>query len=231
MDERVHDRVPFCVRVQFRNASSLLIAYSVNLSRGGVFLETEEPVEVGSEVTLQLEVARAGPVLLSGRVSWRRERPDRDGPVGIGVEFEDMVDTLGELIDSLVTQFAGITVLVLCQDAKARATLARQLRSIMATAEVVGATDARVAESLLDEEIDLAVLDADSDPDSALQVLSVAQSLFSPVPAIVLAGSDDMRQRARASGAYEVVSNPPPLGELQTAVMRALGKPSSVKTR
>ncbi len=231
MDERVHDRVPFCVRVQFRNASSLLVAYSVNLSRGGVFLETDAPVEVGSEVTLQLAVARAGPVLLSGRVTWRRERPDRDGPVGIGVEFEDMVDTLGELIDSLVTQFSGITVLVLCQDAKARGTLSRQLRSIMATAEVVGATDARVAKSLLDEEIDLAVLDADSDPDSALAVLTAAQSLFSPVPAIVLAASDEMRQRARAGGADEVLSNPPPLGELQTAVMRALGRPSSVKTR
>ena len=231
MDERVHDRVPFCVRVQFRNASSLLVAYSVNLSRGGVFLETDALVEVGSEITLQLEVARAGPVLLNGRVSWRRERPDRDGPVGLGVEFEDMVDTLGELIDSLVTQFSGITVLVLCQEAKGRGALARQLRSIMATAEVVGATDARVARSLLDEEIDLAVLDADADPDSAFEVLGAAHSLFSPVPAIVLAGSEELRARARAGGADEIVANPPPLGELQTAVMRALGKPSSVKTR
>jgi uncharacterized protein (TIGR02266 family) len=231
MDERVHDRVPFCVRVQFRNASSLLIAYSVNLSRGGVFLETDEPVAVGSEVTLQLEVPRAGPVLLSGRVTWRRERVDRDGPIGIGVEFDDMVDTLGELIDSLVTQFSGITVLLLCPDVKARATLARQLRSIMSTAEVVGATDARVAESLLDEDIDLAVLDADVDAAAALHVLERAQSLFSPVPSIVLAQSGELRQRARESGADEVVPNPPPLGELQTAVMRALGKPSSVKTR
>jgi type IV pilus assembly protein PilZ len=231
MDERVHDRVPFCVRVQFRNASSLLVAYSVNLSRGGVFLETEEPVAIGSDVTLQLEVPRAGPVLLSGRVSWRRGRPDKDGPVGIGVEFEDMVDTLGELIDSLVTQFSGITVLLLCTDGKDRGALARQLRSIMATAEVVGAADARVAESLLDEEIDLAVLDADFDPESTLRVLAHAQSLFSPVPSVVLAASDEVRQRARTVGADEVVGKPPAFGELQTAVMRALCRPSSVKTR
>ncbi len=231
MEERVHDRVPFSVRVQFRNASSLLVAYSVNLSRGGVFLETEEPVAVGSEVTLQLEVPRAGPVLVSGRVTWRRAQPDKEGPVGIGVEFEDMVDTLGELIDSLVAQFSGITVLLMCPDVKDRTALARQLRSIMATAEVVGAHDARVAESLLDDEIDLAVLAADSDPDSALNVLARAQALFSPVPTIVLAGSDEVRQRARSGGADEVVSSPPPFGELQTAVMRALGRPSAVKTR
>jgi CheY-like chemotaxis protein len=69
------------------------------------------------------------------------------------------------------------------------------------------------------------------DAAAALHVLERAQSLFSPVPSIVLAQSGELRQRARESGADEVVPNPPPLGELQTAVMRALGKPSSVKTR
>ncbi|HTE49353.1 MAG TPA: TIGR02266 family protein [Kofleriaceae bacterium] len=231
MEERVHDRVPFCVRVQFRNASSLLVAYSVNLSRGGVFLETEEPVEIGSEVTLQLEVPRAGPALLAGRVTWRRAQADKEGPAGIGVEFDAMVDALGELIDSLVTQFAGITVLLLCHDPKERGNIARQLRSIMATAEVVGASDARVAESLLDEDIDLAVIDADADPDGTLQLLGRVQSMFSPVPMVVLAATDELRQRARSGGADEVVSKPPPFGELQTAVMRALGRPTSVKTR
>jgi DNA-binding response OmpR family regulator len=142
-----------------------------------------------------------------------------------------MVDTLGELIDSLVTQFSGITVLVLCHDLKDRGSLSRQLRSIMATAEVVGAADARVAESLLDDEIDLAILDADADPDSALRVLARAQQLFSPVPSIVMATSDEVRQRARTFGADEVVAKPPAFGELQTAVMRALGRPTSVKTR
>ncbi len=231
MAERVHDRVPFCVRVQFRNASSLLIAYSVNLSRGGVFLETEEPVDVGSEVTLQLEVPRAGPVLLAGRVTWRRGQADKDGPVGIGVEFEDMVDTLGELIDSLVAQFGGITVLLLSPDARERGALTRQLRSIMATAEVVGATDARVAESLLDEEIDLALFDADGDPEATLRLLEGVQAMFNPVPVVLMTSNDEVRQRARVGGADEVIGKPTPFGELQAAVMRALGRPTSVKTR
>jgi type IV pilus assembly protein PilZ len=231
MAERAHDRVPFCVRVQFRNASSLLIAYSVNLSRGGVFLETEEAVEIGSEVTLQLEVPRAGPVLLAGRVSWRRSHADKDGPLGIGVEFDDMVDTLGELIDNLVAQFSGITVLLLCPDAKERGALIRQMRSIIATAEVVGATDARVAESLLDEDIDLAVLDADADPEAALRLLAGVQAMFSPVPVVVMAAGEELRQRARVGGADEVIGKPPAFGELQSAVMRALGRPTSVRTR
>lgn len=230
MTERAHDRIPFCVRVQFRNASSFLVAYTVNLSRGGVFLETDEPVPIGSAVTLQIEVPQAGPVVLSGRVSWRRDRPDVDGPAGIGLEFDDMVDSLGTLIDRLVTQFAGITVLLVCQRLKERTTLTRQLRSIMATAEVVGASDPRVAGELLDDEIDLVVVDADSCGEAAMNVLSTAQSLFSPVPSIVLTSSAEWRERARQSGADELVSNPPSFSELQSAVMRALGRPSSVRT-
>ena len=39
MTERAHDRIPFCVRVQFRNASSFLVAYTVNLWRGGAIVD------------------------------------------------------------------------------------------------------------------------------------------------------------------------------------------------
>jgi hypothetical protein len=51
------------------------------------------------------------------------------------------------------------------------------------------------------------------------------------VPSIVMATSEAVRQRARTFGADEVVTKPPGFGELQTAVMRALGRPTSVKTR
>ena len=73
------------MRVQFRNASSFLVAYTVNLSRGGVFLETEETLAVGSPIAVQLEVPDVGPCTLNGRVSWRREQRDVDGRVGIGI--------------------------------------------------------------------------------------------------------------------------------------------------
>jgi uncharacterized protein (TIGR02266 family) len=231
MGERVHDRVPICMRVQFRNASSFLVAYTVNLSRGGVFLETEEVLPVGAEIALQLEVPQAGPVTLNGHVTWRRDHPDVDGPRGIGVEFDHIVDPLGDLIDRLVAQFGGITVLLVCKSSRDRVTISRQLRSIIATAEVVGASDAKVAESLLDDEIDLILIDGDTDQPSVLHLLEAAQSLFNPVPSIVMSSEEDLRSKARHSGASEVIANPPPFGELHTAVMRALGRPSAVATK
>lgn len=219
------------MRVQFRNASSFLVAYTVNLSRGGVFLETEELLVVGSEIALQLEVPQAGPVTLNGRITWRREQPDIDGPKGIGIEFDHMIDPLGELIDHLVAQFGGITVLLVCKNSRDRVTISRQLRSIIATAEVVGASDSKMAESLLDDEIDLILLDGDTDSAAMLQVLQAAHSLFNPVPTIVMSADEEVRSKARVSGASEVIANPPPFGELHAAVMRALGRPSAVRTR
>ena len=52
--------MPYTVQVEFRTASSFLVAYSVNLSRGGLFLETEADVPTGAAMTLDFTVPNAG---------------------------------------------------------------------------------------------------------------------------------------------------------------------------
>jgi CheY-like chemotaxis protein len=99
----------------------------------------------------------------------------------------------------------------------------------MSTADVVSAGDARVAETLLTDDIDLAVIDVDAEPDGALAALRAAKQVSPPVPTVALASSKKLRERARASGADEVASNPPPFGELQVMMVRALGRPLAVR--
>jgi CheY-like chemotaxis protein len=193
-----------------------------------VFLETEDAVEVGSAIKLEFEVPQAGPAALTGRVTWRREQAGVDGPAGIGVEFDDMIDSLGGLIDQLVADFSGITVMLVCQDSKDRTTLTRQLKSIISTAEVVGAADARVAGQLLDDEIDLVLIEEEGSGENALAVVAAAQALANPVPCIFLSSNARLRDRAREGGAADVLPSPPSFGELQNAVMRVLGRPTSV---
>ena len=48
MTDRDPATAPFAMAVEFRSASSFLIAYSVNLSRGGLFLETGHELPVGA---------------------------------------------------------------------------------------------------------------------------------------------------------------------------------------
>jgi uncharacterized protein (TIGR02266 family) len=229
MSEREHQRIPYGVEVEFRTASSFLVAYSVNLSRGGIFLETEADIPSGAEMTLRLAVPSIGTVTLTGMVAWRRGRESLDGPPGVGLEFVELAPELGAVIDRLIAGYEGISVLLLSPDRVDRTSLTRVIRSILGTADVVSAGDARVAETLLTGDIDLAVIDVDADPEGALGALRQAKAVAPPVPAIALASTKKLREHARAAGADEVASNPPSFGELQVLLVRALGRPLSVR--
>ncbi len=229
MSERTHQRIPYGVEVEFRTASSFLVAYSVNLSRGGLFLETEADMPVGSEVAIRIGVPGTGAVELTGVIAWRRGRESGDGPPGIGLEFVELAPDLGSVIDRLIAGYEGISVLLLSPDRVDRTSLTRVIRSILGTADVVSAGDARVAETLLTGDIDLAVIDVDADPEGALGALRQAKSVSPPIPTIALASTKKLREHARAAGADEVAANPPSFGEMQVLLVRALGRPLSVR--
>ena len=228
MSDRVHERVPYAVEVNFRTASSFLVAYSLNLSRGGLFIETEQPVAIDTPVSLQLTIPTAGAVTVNGTVSWRREHRDENGPAGIGVAFSDLGEALATIIDELVAQYAGLTVLLLCPDLQQRSTLSRTIRSIFSTAEVVSADDYGLAGDLLDDNIDLVIIDGDSNPVAARETIGLAHRRPSPIPIVTFTADRDRYDELRSSGSDEVTDNPPPFADLQRCVVRAMGRPASV---
>lgn len=68
--------------------------YSFNVSIGGLFLETRNPLPPGEKLELKFELIEgAPPVLCQGRVAWINcpENPCRENhPPGMGVEFLDL---------------------------------------------------------------------------------------------------------------------------------------------
>lgn len=229
MSEREHDRMPYSVQVEFRTASSFLVAYSVNLSRGGLFLETEADIPTGVGIEVAMQVPGAEPILLIGVVAWRRGLDSPDGPPGIGIEFHEVGPQLGGVIDQLVGRFHGVQILVLSGDRQDRTTLARSIKSIISTAEIMQAADASVAAALLSSEIDLAVIDVDFDAEGGLKTLQAAKILEPPVPTVAITSNAKLREHARLAGADELASNPPPFAELQVVLVRALSKPLGVR--
>ncbi len=229
MSDRNYSRVPCAVAVEFRSASSFLIAYSVNLSRGGLFLETATDLPIGTRLELAFSVPGAGQVPLHGTVAWRRGPESPEGPPGIGVEFTDITTQVGQVIDLLVAEYCGLSVVIVAQDGKDRASLSRLVKSIVSSAEILIAADATVAETLLTDEVDLAVIEIDADPEGGLAAVRLARSQSPPVPAIALASTKRLRDHARAAGADELTGNPPAFEELQVAVVRALSRPLSVR--
>ncbi len=219
----------YAVAVQFRSASSFLIAYSVNLSRGGLFVETHHDVPVGTPLELSLEIPGSGTVALSGQVAWRRGPESPDGPTGLGVEFADISAPLSAVIDRLVSDYQGLQVLIFALDGKDRNSLTRMVKTIVSSAEIVVAADIRVAETLLTDDVDLVVIDVDGDPEGGLAAIRIAKALGAPVPAIALASTKRLRDHARAAGADELTGNPPAFEELQVAVVRGLSRPIAVR--
>ncbi|MDX2093277.1 MAG: PilZ domain-containing protein [Kofleriaceae bacterium] len=229
MTEREHDRMPYSVRVEFRTASSFLVAYSVNLSRGGLFLETDQDLPTGAPIEVVLHVPGAIPIRLIGLVAWHRADSSTDGPRGVGIELQDPNLQLGLVIDGLVGTFHGVQVLVLSGDRQDRTTLARSIKSIISTAEIMQAADASVASALLTTEVDLAVVDLDFDVDGGFATLRGAKALDPAVPVVAISANQSLRERARAEGADETATNPPSFAELQVVLVRALSKPVSVR--
>src|SRR5262249_37753275 len=198
VDDRVYERVPLAIEVEYRTAGAFLVSYSSNLSKGGVFLDTPSPAPEGTELTLRFTIPPSEVIEVRGRVKWVRPDATEGQPAGMGVEFEHLDARHGDVIDGIVSRFRGLRVVVLAKSAHARQFLGRAVRSILAAADVVEVTDADAAEHVFADDPDLAVIDLDdSAADGLLTVRLAKNAPRHPVPVIVTSRDDDAHVRAR----------------------------------
>jgi uncharacterized protein (TIGR02266 family) len=227
LPDRVHDRVPVSIEVEYRTAGAFLVAYTSNLSKGGLFIETDHPAPIGTDLVLRFTIPGAGPIEVRGSVAWVRPEAMEGKNPGMGVEFEQLDARHGQVVDEIVGSFKGLQILVASSGFQARAQLARSVRSILSTAEVVEASNSDAAEAALAREPDLAIVDVDDhDAAEGLYILRRAKTAVArALPVIALARDDDVRSRARELGADEVLVAPLVLPDLQASILRALGRP------
>ena len=224
---RKFGRVPCGVKVGFRSPSAFLISYATNLSRGGMFLETEQPLAVNTELLLSLDVPSHGTVELSARVAWIRSINESGGPEGMGLEFSQVAPEVGQVIDRLVAAFEGIQVALLSRDGRSSVAVARAIRAAIASAEIVEISEVSLLEAVSDD-CELVVIDADSELDGGDKALAVVRNMEPPLPAILLSAVADRRARAARAGAIGL-SAPPVAGELGKAALSALGRPTIIE--
>lgn len=86
-DKRAHPRVPFVLKVDYPDSAALADA-TENLSHGGLFVQTDLPMEVGALVPLSLSFpGLLDPVEIVGKVAW--VRPSHGGrAAGLGISVE-----------------------------------------------------------------------------------------------------------------------------------------------
>ena len=238
MTAREHERIPCVVRVEFRTPSSFLVAYSVNLSRGGMFLETDHEVAVGEQIALHFAVPGVGVIDTQGTVMWRRDsdeptsRPGARGArdsravPGVGIRFDNIEGAVGAVIDRLVGEYRGTRVLLVFGHNAAAAAISRMVHDVVATAEIVSAFDIPTAREQLETALDLVIVAADEP--FALEILDAARRQPRPIPVVALSATGRSGEQARELGADEVVSNPPAFDAFRRAMLQALGRPLSV---
>jgi type IV pilus assembly protein PilZ len=227
LEDRQHPRLPLKLEVEYRTTASFLVAYSMNLSRGGLFLETETPPPAGSRLTLRLVLPGYMPII-EGEVAWVSE--DGSGPKGVGIRFlEPFEEQLGILIDALVVGFKGLRVQLFAASRASRSQLTRTLRLFLSSAVVIEAGTHRQASKSFVADGDLCIIDLDGAGPDGLAVLKMAKARpGSPVPVVVLAADDEQKRQAQELGADRVIDTPLAFAEFQDAVIGVLGKPSRI---
>lgn len=123
-EKRTFPRMPIELKVEYKKLNTFFADYTKNICKGGTFIRTQKPLEVGTRFLFKLHVPRLDePLTLTGEVKWvvRKGEPPPPGvpadhEPGMGIQFiyDDeqikrsvhavverlMIDSLGPLLYS-----------------------------------------------------------------------------------------------------------------------------------
>ena len=108
-DRREHERFPTELSVDVRSGEHFLFAYITNISEMGIFIRTDDPRAIGTELRMRFSGPESeSPIEVDGTVTWVNPvRLGGDNPnPGMGVRFEKLTPELREQLVELVRAIA-----------------------------------------------------------------------------------------------------------------------------
>src|SRR5262245_45433939 len=136
-------RTPVTLKIKFKSANidQFIERYSVDVSRGGIFIRTKEPLPVGTQLKFEFQLQDAQPLISGeGTVVWIREHdPTRTGVApGMGVRFDRLALQSQQVLDRILAEKQRL-------DAKLDAHFDAPTRSVVSpySAQASGAIDQR----------------------------------------------------------------------------------------
>ena len=101
--KRLHPRAPVRVEVFYSYGSDFVSDYMLNVSRGGLFIETFAPLDVGTKIHLRFSLPAFADIFnIKGTVVWKRPAGHEASPPGMGVQFEEVDKKDAQLLDNFV---------------------------------------------------------------------------------------------------------------------------------
>lgn len=89
-DRRNDPRHPIELKVEYKRLNSFFADYTKNISRGGTFIRTAKPLDIGTEFVFRMTVPKLEePLVLKGRVQWivKPEQATKEQEPGMGIGF------------------------------------------------------------------------------------------------------------------------------------------------
>jgi uncharacterized protein (TIGR02266 family) len=129
---RESPRIEAAFRVRYPSLDKLVVAYTHDLSQGGMFLATQRFLPINAVVRLQIELPEGGGEIVAiARVAYVRDAKaaQEDGkPAGLGVQFLDLEGESAERIERFITER---TTLAAERTGSHRAVRARRLQVLV----------------------------------------------------------------------------------------------------
>src|SRR6201986_2769458 len=102
-------RTPITLKIKFKSSTldQFIERYSVDVSRGGIFIRTKEPLPVGTQLRFEFQLQDASSLIAGdGTVVWIREHdPARQGVApGMGVPFDKLAADSQKVLDKILAE-------------------------------------------------------------------------------------------------------------------------------
>jgi type IV pilus assembly protein PilZ len=113
-DRRSSPRHAITLRVDYKRMNTFFADYAKNISKGGTFIRTNKPLDIGTEFVFVLSIpGQPDHLQLRGEVVWTVEEEDsnEDRPPGMGIRFqfadESEKATLEQFVQKLMAEKLG----------------------------------------------------------------------------------------------------------------------------
>jgi type IV pilus assembly protein PilZ len=105
IERRASPRADFVIRVNYQTVDSLFSEFARNINDGGVFVETDAPQPVGTNVELEFKLPGADrPIEVVGNVvrSVSADQVESNGITGMAIEFENLGADARQQINEII---------------------------------------------------------------------------------------------------------------------------------
>jgi uncharacterized protein (TIGR02266 family) len=104
---RAFGRFPVQLTVRFRTAQEFIQEHATNLSRGGIFIRSDDPPPVNSAVEVEVQLPDGGQPVTSAGIVVHQVLPGGKKEAGAGVQFVDASDAFRDRIDRYMASIAS----------------------------------------------------------------------------------------------------------------------------